>query len=170
MSRTTIQAESTKKEYRKFFAVLFFIFLASTLMSTLITFRWEDWIRWYVGSSLLVFGGFKLISYESFLQVFPRYDPLASRYSWYAHIYPLLEVMLGIFFILDIAPSARYIVTFVMLAFGLVGMVTNLQRLGPSTKNTWLGNVFKLPMTTAILFEDAIVGVLAAILLIAAII
>ena len=167
MPRTTIKAESSTKEYRKFFAVILFIFLASTLMSTLIAFRWADWLRWFIGSSLLVFGGFKLISFESFLQVFPRYDPLAARYGWYSYIYPLLEVLLGVFYILDIAPAVRYIVTFVMLSFGLVGMVTNLQRHGPSTKNTWLGNIFKLPMSTAILFEDALIGLLAGVLLIA---
>jgi hypothetical protein len=41
---------------------------------------------------------------------------------------------------------------------------------GPSTHNTWLGNTFKLPMSTAILFEDTIVAVLAAILVIGAIV
>lgn len=170
MARTIIHAVSSKREYRKFFGVLFFIFIAATLMSTLITFRWQDWIRWYLGSSLLVFGGFKLISYESFLQVFPRYDPLAAKYSWYAHLYPIIEVLLGIFYILDIAPGLRYVVTFVMLAFGLVGMVTNLDRQGPSTQNTWLGSVFRLPMSTAILFEDALLAVLAGILLLTSII
>ncbi len=168
MAKQIIKAVSNKKEYRKFLGVLLFIFLAATLMSTLITFRWFDWIRWFVGSFLLVFGGFKLISFDSFLQVFPRYDPLAARFSWYAYIYPLAEVLLGVFYILDIAPGVRYIVTFIMVTFGLIGMITNLDRQGPSTENTWLGNIFKLPMSTAILFEDAIIAVCAAILAVTA--
>lgn len=167
MAKHVIKARSNKQEYRKFLGVMLFIFLASTLMSTLISFNWQDWLRWFVGSSLLVFGGFKLISFESFLQVFPRYDPLAARFSWYSYAYPLVEVFLGLCYILDLVPSLRYIVTFIILAFGLVGMITNLNIQGPSTNNTWLGNVLKLPMSTAILFEDAIIAVMAAVLVIA---
>ena len=168
MAKHIIKAVSDKREYRKFLGVLLFIFFAATLMSTLITFRPLDWLRWFVGSFLLVFGGFKLISFDSFLQVFPRYDPLAARFTWYAYMYPLVEVLLGVFYILDIAPGFRYTVTFIMVTFGLIGMITNLDRQGPSTDNTWLGNIFKLPMSTAILFEDAIIAVLAAVLLIGA--
>lgn len=164
MSRTIIHAESNRTEYRKFIAVLVFIFLAATLMSTLITFRLVDWVRWFVGSSFLVFGGFKLISFESFLQVFPRYDPLGARYSWYAHAYPIVEVLLGIFYILDIAPGIRYVFSFGLVVFGLIGMAINLDRQGPSSQHTWLGNTFKLPMSTAILFEDTILAVLTGIL------
>ena len=170
MAKRVIQARSDKKEYRKFIGVLVFIALAATLMSTLISFHVMDWIRWYVGSMLLVFGGCKLISMESFLQVFPRYDPLAAKFRWYSYIYPLVEVLLGSFYILDMLPGLRYIITFVMVSFGLIGMVVNLNIQGPSTHNTWLGNTFKLPMSTAILFEDAIVAVLAAVLVIGAIV
>jgi hypothetical protein len=170
MTRNVIKARSDKKEYRKFIGVLVFIALAATLMSTLISFHVMDWIRWYVGSMLLVFGGCKLISMESFLQVFPRYDPLAAKFGWYSYVYPLVEVMLGTFYILDILPGLRYIITFIIVSFGLVGMVVNLNIQGPSTHNTWLGKTFKLPMSTAILFEDAIVAVLAAILVIGAIV
>lgn len=148
--------------------VLLFIALAATIMSTLISFHPFDWVRWFVGSMLLVFGGFKLISYESFLDVFPRYDALGSRYGWYVYAYPLVEVILGMSYILDLAPSVRYIVTFIMVTFGLIGMVTNLDRQGPSAHHTWLGNFLKLPMSTAILFEDVIVAVLAAVLVVAA--
>ncbi len=169
MARQTINAVSTKHEYRKFFAVLFFIALIATVMSTLIAFRPLDWVRWFVGSFLLVFGGFKLISYESFIEVFPRYDPLAARYKLYAYAYPLIEVLLGIFYILDMASGLRYIVTFILVAFGLMGMLTNLDRQGPSAQHTWLGNFLKLPMSTAILFEDLIIAVLAALLVVTSI-
>ncbi len=169
MTKKIIYAKSTKQEYRKFLAVIGFIFVTATLMSTLISFRWEDWIRWYLGSSLLVFGGFKLISFDSFSQVFPRYDPLAAKYSWYAFAYPIAQVMLGGFFILDIAPGLRNVLTAAMGIFGLISMVTNLERQGPSAQNTWLGHVLRLPMSTALLFEDGMIAVFATILLIAAI-
>lgn len=167
MTGKIINAKSTKREYRKFFAVIFFICITATVMSTLISFRWEDWLRWFVGSSLLVFGGFKLISFESFLQVFPRYDPLAAKFSWYSYFFPIFEVFMGIFFILDIAPGFRQVATLALLGIGFMGMVTNLDRLGPSSQNTWLGHLLKLPMTTALLFEDAVISSMVLVLIIA---
>lgn len=166
MVRQVIHAKSTKKEYRKFFGVLIFMAIAATLMSTLITFSVTDWIRWYVGGSMLVFGGFKLISLDSYSEVIPQYDPLAARYSWYSFVFPIIEVALGMFYILDVLPSVRYIITFIIFGFSLYGMYTNLQRRGPSRDNTWLGNIFLIPMSTAILAEDFIVTVFSLALVI----
>lgn len=170
MAREIIYAKSTKREYRKLVAVLIFIALSATLMSTLINFRFLDWTRWFVGSFMLVFGGFKLISYESFLDVFPLYDPIARRFRWYAVIYPFVEVILGICFILDMIPGYRNALTFAIMAFGLYGIVQSLQARGPSKQHTLLGHVLKLPLTSGILFEDIILSVLSLILIVGAII
>lgn len=167
MAKKVIQAESNKTEYRKFIAVFVFIFLASTLMSTLISFRWLDWMRWFVGTFLLLFGGLKLISYESFLEVFPEYDILAKRFELYAFAYPIIEVLLGVFYILDIAPGFRQLLTLAMVGTGLVGVMNGLLYKGPSSKHTWLGNFLRLPMTTAILFQDAILTVALLIIIVA---
>lgn len=166
MTRQVIHAQSTRREYRKFLMVIGFIALASLLMSTLIAVSLFDWVRWFVGSSLLVFGGFKLISYESFLDVFPRYDLIAARYRGYAVIYPFLQVALGFCYILNLVPSFRYIATFVIMAVGLYGIIKNLQLRGPTADYTWLGNFLKLPLSTAILFEDAIITVLSVLLVV----
>ena len=170
MPKKIIQAESSKREYRKFWAVLIFIFLAATLMSTLITFRWLDWLRWYVGCTLLIFGGFKMISYESFLDVFPRYNSLARRFSWYGLAYPVVEVLLAVFFVLDIAPGFRQIIVLLAAGIGLASMANNLLHKGPSSKHTWLGSLFRIPMTTALLFEDAILTLLVAVIIIGSLI
>lgn len=164
--RNVIHAQSTRREYRKFFAVIGFIALASLLMSTLISISLFDWVRWFVGSSLLVFGGFKLISYETFLEVFPRYDLIASRYRWYASIYPFLQVALGFCFILNLIPSIRYALTLIIMSVGLYGIYKSLQVRGPTADYTWLGNFLRLPLSTAILFEDAIITLLSFVLVI----
>lgn len=169
MPREVIHAKSTKREYRKFLAVLIFIALSATLMSTLINFRPLDWIRWFVGSSLLVFGGFKLISYESFLEVFPRYDLIAHRYRVYALVYPFVQVVLGIMFILDMASGFRNVLTLAMAAVGLYGVTLALTHKGPSAHHTWLGHFLKLPMSTGFLFENLMLTLLMLILIIGSI-
>lgn len=167
MARQVIHAQSTKREYRKFIGVLLFIAFAASLMSTLVSISVSDWIRWYVGSSLVVFGGAKLISYESFLEVFPQYDAFASRHNWYAYVFPVVEVFLGIFYILDIGPDfMRYILTSAWFVYTFLGVSTNLDRLGPSKDYTWLGKAFRLPMSSVLLFESAILASLTAVLVV----
>lgn len=169
MVRNVIRAKSTKKEYRKFLAVIVFIALAATLMSTLISFNIVDWIRWFVGSSFLVFGGAKLISYESFLEVFPRYDIIAHRWRAYAYAYPIVQLIVGIMFILDMATGFRNVLALAMVGSGLYSMVIALQHKGPTANHTWLGHAFKLPMSTVMLFEDAVLTVLLIIMIIGSI-
>lgn len=166
MAQQVIYAKSTKREYRKFIAVIIFIALSATLMSTLISFRPLDWIRWFVGSSLFVFGGFKLISYESFLEVFPRYDLIAHRFRLYGLAYPFIQLILGVCFILDMISGFRNVLTLAIMAIGLYGVSKSLMQYGPSKTHTWLGHALKLPLSTAILFEDIITTVLLIVLVI----
>lgn len=143
-----------------------FIALSATLMSTLINVQLLDWIRWFVGCTFLVFGGFKLISYESFLEIFPQYDLIAHRFRLYALAYPFIEVILGICFILDMISGFRNLLALAIVATGLFGVCNALMHRGPTKDHTWLGRVFKLPLSTAILFENLIVTFLLIVLVI----
>ena len=163
--RQVIHAESTRREYRKFIGLLIFLMLVATLFSTLISFHWADWLRWFIGSFLVVFGGFKLISYETFTSVFPKYDVLGSRYSWYVTFYPLLEVFLGFCYILDLFPSERNIITLLLMGISFVGIYNNQDHRGPSRDSTTLGRLFRLPLSTSLLFEDVIVVVATVVLM-----
>lgn len=162
--RQIIFAESSTREYRKYAGLLFFIVVVASFMSTLIAFHWVDWLRWFIGSFMLVFGGFKLIGYESFTSVFPDYDYLAHRFGFYNMIYPILEVFLAFCFILDMASGIRNLVTLFIVGIGLISVYKNLQHVGPSRQNTTLGKLFKLPMSSSLLFENALLT-LAIILL-----
>jgi hypothetical protein len=159
-----IVASTSRHEYRKFYGVLFGLFLAATLMSTLIKFDWTDWVRWFVGGLLLLFGAFKLIGLEEFIKIFPFYNLLAKKYSWYNYALPILEVALGAFYILNLTPLFCYVLTVVLMAIGLQGAYVGLLRCGPSVQATCLGKALKLPMSNVLLIESLIVLVLAAAL------
>jgi hypothetical protein len=157
MSRQTkIAAKSTRKEYYKYFAVLLLLAATATLMSTTVSFHWVDWFRWFAGGFLLLFGSFKLISYDTFLVTFRRYDSMAERYKFYNYIVPIIQVFLGICFILDIAPVLRNLVVLFIAAEGLFSVSGNLMRRGPSAHAVCLPGFLKLPLTTTLLFENVI--------------
>jgi hypothetical protein len=164
-----INAVSTRREYYKFAAVIIFICLVATLMSTLVTFRWTDWMRWFMGSFFLVFGSFKLIGYEMFVSMFPRYDLIAGRFKSYAYAYPLLELWLGVCFVLDIAPMLRDSIVLFIMVSGSIGVLRGLMQRGPTFHCVCLGNIIKLPLSTVTLFEDLTMGTMAALMLASAI-
>lgn len=163
--KSPIRASSTSREYWKFVGLLVFIAMASTLMSTLISFSWDSWLRWFMGGLLLVFGSFKLIGYENFVSVFPQYDLIAVRHPAYAYIYPVVEVLLGIFFVLNMAPWPRDVLALLIYAVGSFGVFQNLSKRGPTFYAVCLGNAIKLPLSTVMLFEDFIMTVMALLLL-----
>jgi uncharacterized membrane protein YphA (DoxX/SURF4 family) len=164
--RQIIPAESSKREYQKFLGVLLFIILTSTLMSTLISISLVDWLRWFIGSSLLVFGGFKLISYETFSDVFPVYDFFGNRSAAYTMAYPIIQIILAICYILDLLPSFRNIFTLVITVVGLISVYSNLAHHGPSKNSTTLGKALRLPMSSSLLFEDGLLATACLILIV----
>lgn len=162
-----INAKSTGREYAKFFGVVLFIALTATLMSTLISFRWTDWLRWFMGGSFLVFGAFKLIGLETVVAVLPRYDLIAARYKSYAYLYPLLQVFLGGCYVLDFGPVVRDMVAVAVLTAGLIGVFQGLLRRGPTFHAVCLGRAIKLPLSTGLLFENCILLIMVVLMILA---
>jgi hypothetical protein len=158
-------ADTTRREYYKFLGVLLLLAAAATLMSTLISFHWSDWLRWFMGGLLLLFGGFKLISYEAFLEIFPRYNPLATKYPWYSYAFPVLEVVLGMFYILNLAAALTYITTLGIMGIGAYGAYHGLLKRGPTLHTVCLGNALRLPLSNILLLESVILAPGAAVML-----
>ncbi len=162
---TVIKAESTKKEYAKLGAIFLFLIIAATLMGTLDGFNAHEWIRWFMGGFMILFGSFKLIGIEVFIKVFPLYDLVAKRFKPYTYIYPLLQIFLGMLYIAGLMSVLRDIVTLAMAVSGGLGILKIVSTRGP-IKLSYLGNTIKLRFSTVTLLENTIMAVLAFILLI----
>ncbi len=160
-----VPAESTKKEYYKLAGVFLVIMLCATVMSTVLGFDWQEWMRWFMGGFFVIFGSFKLIGYEMFILMFPTYDPIAKRFKLYNYTYPFIELMLGFLYCANLYPLFRDTVTVVLLSVGAWGVLKALPR-GEAIRCACLGNVIKLPLTTVTLIEDVTMASMALIMLI----
>lgn len=160
-------AESSKKEYFKLALVFIVIAAAATVMSTTVEFHWTSWMRWFMGGFFLVFGSFKLIGYEMFVQMFPRYDIIGKRYKLYNYLYPFIELSLGVAYILDVLPFLRDSITLFIMLIGAYGIAKSLLRSGPKFHCACLGGIIKLPLSTVTLIEDLLMAVMAALMLLA---
>ena len=83
------------------------------------------------------------------------YDPLASRVSFYAVIYPFIETILGIMFLMEIEVFSALILSICILGLTTIGVIKILIS-KKSIQCACLGSVLKLPMTEATLIENVI--------------
>lgn len=164
-----IPAEKTKKEYWKLAGIIFLIVICAAVMSTVVGFDWQEWMRWFMGGFFVFFGSFKLIGYESFHLMFPVYDPIARKYKWYGYSYPFIELFLGFLYCSDLFPLFRDVTTIVLLGIGAYG-VRKAIKAQQGINCACLGNIIKLPLSSVTLLEDVLMVAMAAIMLVSSIV
>lgn len=160
-----VKAIPSRKENFKLIGIFLFLVISATLMSTLDSFNGIEWIRWFMGGLMIIFGGLKLLGIEVFIKVFPLYDLIAKRISPYKYVYPLLQVLLGMFFIMGAFPFVRNLLTIIVGLSGLIGMVQIVSRRG-AIRLSYLGTILRLRFSTVTLIEDTLIVCLGTIMLI----
>ena len=118
----------------------------------------------FMGLFFIVFSFFKMLDLNGFLQSFKMYDPLAKRVSFYGRIYPFIETLLGLMFLMRYEINIALIITLVLLVITTIG-VSKVLLQKQSIQCACLGTVLKLPMTEATLIENSIMIVMSILML-----
>lgn len=161
-----VDSETSPREVVKFVLVICLITAVSIWLSLSFgPFTLANWMRWFMGVFLLVFGTFKLIGYSMFTEMFAGYDVIAKRIKLYAQLYPFIELVLALSYILNVVPLARDVATLVVMAIGSVGVAQELKK-RTGIHCACLGNVIKLPLSTVSLVEDVGMGAMAIVMLV----
>ena len=92
------------------------------------------------------------------------YDPFAKRAPIYGYIYPFIEVLLGIMFLTRFQVNIALILTVIVLGITTIGVTQTLIN-KKSIKCACLGTTLNLPMTEATLIENALMIIMALILI-----
>ena len=118
----------------------------------------------FMGLFYIVFSFFKLLDLKGFPVSFRMYDPLAKVLPAYAWVYPFIELVLGILFLMRFQITVALIATVVILGLTTFGVSKAL--LGKKNiQCACLGTALKLPMTQATFIENTIMLVMAGIML-----
>lgn len=157
---------NTKTEYKKLAGIFIVIALCATIMSSVLSFDWMIWMEWFMGGFLIIFGSFKLIGYEDFVNTFPTYDPIAKKSAMYTYTYPFIELFLGFLYVADLAPVIRGIAALLIFAIGAFGILQKISNSSYEIKCVCLGNVIKLPLSTVSLLEDVMMATMAGLMLV----
>jgi len=114
----------------------------------------------FMGLFFIVFSFFKFLDYKGFPDSFSRYDPLAKKIPVYAQVYPFIETLLGIAFLLEWQLKIALLTTVVVLSITTIGVLRSLLQKA-QIECACLGTALKLPMTEATLIENGIMLVMS---------
>ena len=147
--------------YRPIILVFAFI-LGVTLLNewTADGFDLMRWMRHFMAGFFLVFSFFKLLDLPAFASSYSTYDVLARKWFSWGYIYPIVELTLGILFLVNFQPLFTNIVTFIIMALSSIGVVQSLMK-KRKIKCACLGAVFNLPMSSITLTEDLLMVIMS---------
>ncbi|MEO9891098.1 heavy-metal-associated domain-containing protein [Aurantibacter sp.] len=119
----------------------------------------------FMGLFYIVFSFFKFLDLKGFPESFRMYDPLAKVFPIYGWIYPFIELVLGLLFLMRFKTTIALLTTIVVLGITTIGVTKSLLD-KKSIRCACLGTALKLPMTEATFIENAIMLIMAVTMLI----
>ena len=155
--------ESKIKQLKPLFIILGYIFIASILLN------YKNWnssnaMLDFMGLFCITFSFFKILDIKGFSMSFRMYDPLAKKAPIYGYIYPFIEVLLGVMFLTRFEVNIALVITVIVLGVTTIGVTQTLLN-KRAIKCACLGTTLNLPMTEATFIENALMIIMALILL-----
>ena len=154
----TIKA-SKIHQLKPLFIILGYIFIASILLN------YKNWnssnaMLDFMGLFYIIFSFFKILDIKGFSMSFRMYDPLAKQAPIYGYIYPFIEVILGMMFLIRYEVNIALVLTLIVLGITTIGVTQTLLN-KRSIKCACLGTTLNLPMTEATFIENALMIIMA---------
>ena len=147
------------KQLKPLFIILGYIFITSILLN------YKNWnssnaMLDFMGLFYIIFSFFKILDIKGFSMSFRMYDPLAKQAPIYGYIYPFIEVILGMMFLIRFEVNIALILTVIVLGITTIGVTQTLIN-KRSIKCACLGTTLNLPMTEATFIENALMIIMA---------
>ena len=155
---------SKVKQLKPLFIILTYISITSLLLNFK---NWNstDAMLDFMGLFYIIFSFFKILDIRGFSMSFRMYDPLAIKVPLYGSIYPFIEIFLGVMLLMRIEVKVALILTIMILSITTIGVTKTL--INKTKINcACLGTTLKLPMTEATFIENAIMLIMAIMLII----
>lgn len=158
--------KSHTNEYIKFGVVMAGIVAASFALQDMSgQDGFAESLRYFMGVFMVVFASFKLIGYKMFVMMFPGYDIVAKRFKAYAYAFPLIQMALGLAYLVDVLPVTRDVIVLLFTGLASIGVFQEVYKRKSGVHCACLGNVIKLPLSTVSFIEDVGMFVMAATML-----
>jgi copper chaperone CopZ len=127
---------------------------------------WMQGMRHFMAGFFLVFSFFKLMKLQAFAEGYRSYDMVARYFPAWAYIYPFIELLLGLAFLTGWAPLTTNWITLIVMGISTVGVARALVR-KTKFRCACLGTVINLPLSKVTFFEDLLMVLMSALMIIA---
>lgn len=156
--------KSKLQQLKPLLLILFYISIASILIHY-DEWQWNNVMLDFMGLFYIVFSFFKMLDLKGFRDSFRMYDPLAKKVPFYGKVYPFIETILGLMFLMRFEINIALIATIIILGITTIGVTKTLLD-KKAIRCACLGTTLKLPMTEATFIENAIMIIMASAMLI----
>jgi cation transport ATPase len=157
------EEKSKLQQLKPLLLIIFYITIASMLLHYN-NWSWSVFMLDFMGLFYIVFSFFKMLDLKGFPESFKMYDPLAKRVPFYGKVYPFIETALGLMFLIRFEINIALSITLIVLGITTIGVTKTLLD-KKSIRCACLGTALKLPMTEATFIENAIMIIMALLML-----
>ncbi|ELY1978441.1 heavy-metal-associated domain-containing protein [Flavobacterium psychrophilum] len=159
------QAKSWLETYKPILLIFFYI----SFVTILIQFKNENFnlmeaMQHFMAGFFLVFSFFKLLNLKGFAESYQMYDVIAKRIPVWGYVYAIIELGLGIGYLINFNPLLTNWITFIVMTISIVGVLQSVLN-KKKIQCACLGAVFNLPMSTVTIIEDALMITMSGIMI-----
>lgn len=129
------------------------------------SFEIYNWMENFMAAFFLVFSFFKILDLNGFADSYATYDVIAKKWRPWGFVYAFIELALGVAFLLRLNPLLTNGVTFVVMGISIIGVLQSVLN-KKKIQCACLGAIFKLPMSTITIIEDALMIIMSAAMII----
>jgi copper chaperone CopZ len=125
----------------------------------------NNWMQNFMAAFFLVFSFFKMLDLKGFADSYSTYDIIAKQWKSWGIVYAFIELALGLAYLLRLNSLLTNGVTFLVMSISIIGVVQSVLN-KRKIQCACLGAIFKLPMSTITIIEDALMILMSAAMLI----
>ena len=146
------------------------IFFYISLVTILINFNFGHInymlaMQHFMAGFFLVFSFFKLLNLKGFAESYRMYDVIAKQVPVWGYVYAIIELGLGIAYLINFNPLITNWITFVVMIISVIGVVQSVLD-KKKIQCGCLGTIFNLPMSTITIIEDILMIAMSGFMII----
>ena len=158
--KTVLPKKSLQTYYPLILILLYIIAGTVYLASVRNDFTPQSLMPDFMGLFFVWFAFFKLLNIKGFAVSYRSYDIPTKYFPLWGYIYPFVELLLGILYLIRWDLLSTNILTIIVMSVSIIGVIKAvLQK--RAIKCACLGTGFNLPMSTVTIIEDALMIAMA---------
>ena len=163
------EIEELTKSWLETYKPILLIFFYISLVTIAIQFKNENFnlmeaMQHFMAGFFLVFSFFKLLNLKGFAESYQMYDVIAKQVPVWGYVYAIIELGLGIGYLINFNPLVTNSITFVVMSISIIGVLQSVLN-KKKIQCACLGAIFNLPMSTVTIIEDALMIAMSGIMI-----